>query len=745
MASKTKTPQDQIDSFWSTFITKNPGKVTAVFPPSLTTSLLARPSSSPSSPTAPTSKKNFGAGYEAAANECRNRVARLVRDCMRTNTKFTDFDFDVRGDGGNCLVGLTWTPPAERASAGRVEDALDTLQRNQVLGGDVALPVDVGVLRKVLAGAPVDDDADLRATFDPDPRSAHRVDWIYEDPQFEVEGFSSSDIMQGANSSDCWWLSAVATICHRRDLMDKICVARNEACGVYGFVFYRDGAWISTVVDDVLFLTAPDFATIGGGDLCDPSNSAMHKYKKLHQTGSEALFFAACRDANETWLPLLEKAYAKVHGDYNAICGGSVGEGVEDLTGGVNSAIGLEDVLFKDHLWKELLNEDKHFVFGLDILDQVSVNAKNGLANAHAYSLLQAREETGEDGKKVRLVKIRNPWGERGDDGVGEWGGPWSDGSKEWTPYWLTKLNYRFENDGVFWMTFKDMLNTFTNLYRTRLFDDQWTVTQEWTSVSVSWLTGYLQKKFIIKVKETGTVVLVLQQIDTRYFRGLEGEYSFLLHFILQKQDAAAGDYICRVRPKAENFASSNRSVSCEVELEPGVYEVLPKITAQKDDEKPPVEAVVRALARRKPQKLRQVGLSFDLAHAKALRPVAGTVGGPAETAEGEWEDEEEEGEDEDDDEEDEEGDGEEKPEKDGEEANDDENGEEESPGDVEAGAQQEAEVEGGGDDEDDDEDEAPWNAVCVIGLRVYSEDAGLTIQLAEPKDAEEESSLIFG
>lgn len=36
-----------------------------------------------------------------------------------------------------------------------------------------------------------------------------------------------------------------------------------------------------------------------------------------------------------SWLPLLEMACAKAHGDFAAIEGGFTGEGIEDLTGGV--------------------------------------------------------------------------------------------------------------------------------------------------------------------------------------------------------------------------------------------------------------------------------------------------------------------------------------------------------------------------------------------------------------------------
>lgn len=70
-------------------------------------------------------------------------------------------------------------------------------------------------------------------------------------------------------------------------------------------------------------------------------------YRKVYQSNSSALYFAQCQHPQETWLPLLEKCYAKAHGDYAAIEGGFGGEGIEDLTGGVTSEIFTTDILDK--------------------------------------------------------------------------------------------------------------------------------------------------------------------------------------------------------------------------------------------------------------------------------------------------------------------------------------------------------------------------------------------------------------
>jgi hypothetical protein len=85
------------------------------------------------------------------------------------------------------------------------------------------------------------------------------------------------------------------------------------------------------------------------------------------------------------------------------------------------------------------------------------------------------------------------------------------------------------------------------------------------------------------------------------------------LHFVLQEQGCEAGDHIVRAR----GAWFGNRSISAEVDLEAGIYEVVPKIEAFRDADAPAVEEVVVKVAERNPQKLRQIGLNYDIANAK--------------------------------------------------------------------------------------------------------------------------------
>lgn len=405
-----QTPQEVLSEFWDKFHSKKQGKVTSIFPRSLYRSVLP-----PDYPAGARSSRNAAESYEAAAKECREKVKRIVRECNRTNEKFTDPDFDIEHDeDSNCLNGLVTqgggdaeTAPESRptVSAWEVKNSLETLAQSQVLGGSGRIGVDANALSRIIG-------SDGPEGFFPgasggswaNPGSIHRVDWIFESPQFTINGYSSSDIKQGGNG-DCWWLAAVATIAHRKDLMEKVCVARDEDCGVYGFVFQRDGEWVSTVIDDNLYLDETDFDYFG--DVYDATGRKARRHRKEKQTGSEALYFARCEDPNETWLPLLEKAYAKVHGDFEAISGGWPGEAVEDMTGGVTSTLESNRILSKDKLWKELVNTEGEYVFAVAAMGQGWDWKRSGLALGHAYSILQSREEVGEDGTKVRLVQIR--------------------------------------------------------------------------------------------------------------------------------------------------------------------------------------------------------------------------------------------------------------------------------------------------------------------------------------------------
>lgn len=72
---------------------------------------------------------------------------------------------------------------------------------------------------------------------------------------------------------------------------------------------------------------------------------------------------------------------------------------------------------------------------------------------------------------------------------------------------------------------------------------------------------------------------------------------------------------LCQVRT---THKYDTRSANCELELEAGTYEVLPKITAERNTHRKTTGKMVSTWADKNPEKLRQIGMQYDAAHAKA-------------------------------------------------------------------------------------------------------------------------------
>uniref|UniRef100_G3P5X1 Calpain-3 n=1 Tax=Gasterosteus aculeatus aculeatus TaxID=481459 RepID=G3P5X1_GASAC len=293
-------------------------------------------------------------------------------------------------------------------------------------------------------------------------------DEICENPQFIIDGAKRTDICQG-ELGDCWLLAAIACLTVNEKLLYRVIPPdqsfTDNYAGIFHFQFWRYGEWIDVIVDDRI------------------------------PTCNNHLVFTKSFRKNEFWSALLEKAYAKLHGSYEALKGGNTLEAMEDFTGGVTEFFDLPEAPKELYsIMRKALERGSLMGCSIDALSATEQETRTdqGLVRGHAYSIIGLAECDGvEKDTTIRLIRLRNPWG------WVLWKGPWSANSTEWSTISIAdkdNLIKQTVQESEFWMSFADFTRNFTKLEMCNLTPDALGCDerQSWT-VSVNegrWVRG---------------------------------------------------------------------------------------------------------------------------------------------------------------------------------------------------------------------------------------------------------------
>ncbi|XP_008486255.2 calpain-C-like, partial [Diaphorina citri] len=243
---------------------------------------------------------------------------------------------------------------------------------------------------------------------------------------------------------DKWLVSCLGVLYLSKGLFYRVVPADqsfsspDQYAGVFRFRLWWCGEWVEVLVDDRL-------PTVNG-----------------------KLAFLQSVHSDQFWPGLLEKAYAKLHGSYEALKYGTMLDGLADLTGGITESISIrQDPTSSGRLLNKLLDMTSLITCTVQSSQPQptrpnSEKLANGIQIGINYRLYALERIETYDGEPVQLVKLRNPLG-----GGGEYIGAWSRDSSNWdavSAHDKETLGVRHLADGEFWISYADFLKAFTHL-----------------------------------------------------------------------------------------------------------------------------------------------------------------------------------------------------------------------------------------------------------------------------------------
>uniref|UniRef100_H2ZXK7 Calpain-2 catalytic subunit n=1 Tax=Latimeria chalumnae TaxID=7897 RepID=H2ZXK7_LATCH len=386
---------------------------------------------------------------------------------------------------------------------------------------------------------------------------------------------------------DCWLLAAIASLTLNKEVLERVVPGEqsfeDNYAGIFHFQFWQYGEWVDVVIDDRL------------------------------PTKDGKLLFVHSAEGNEFWSALLEKAYSKLNTSYEALSGGSTTEGFEDFTGGIAERYELAKPppnLFK--ILKKALQRGSLLGCSIDITSSADSEAVTfqKLVKGHAYSLTGA-DEVNFRGQQVKLIRVRNPWGQV------EWTGAWSDNCDHPSPlprHLKLQCTETQCNQTHFWkMSYDDFRCHFSrvevcNLTPDTLTNDEY---KKWslTKYYGTWRRGssaggcrnfpntfWMNPQFVIKLNETDddpdddeedgcTFLIGLIQKNRRRMRKMGQDMETIGFAIYDVPDEYAGQTAMHLRrnfflhhaatARSETFINL-REISSRFKLPSGEYLIVP-------------------------------------------------------------------------------------------------------------------------------------------------------------------------
>jgi hypothetical protein len=380
--------------------------------------------------------------------------------------------------------------------------------------------------------------ASVRDTLRPSGRDPWRV--------FPAAGARAQDIEQG-ELGDCWFLSVVSVIAHRNpQLIERLFLVRDvNPEGVFALRLWCDGVWTPFLID-------ANFPAVNRG---------------------RTLKYGRCKNGDALWVPLLEKAYAKMHGSYESINAGRCEEAFYDLTGKPCTTLPLNgEALAK----RQADGDDEPFVRMLSFDGSACIMAAScgvaerkdeatarGLRNGHAYSVLQVVVCVA---TRRRLVKLRNPWGHSKFKGTQ----PPAAGSTNADDRDTQQRNT--DQGGIFWMDWHDFSAYFSEVTVcvTRPFVVELSSAPRCSAAS-SYLPAAPQQPRGALVFRVGRATALHVLAVQKSVRHASNDRYFDAMLLLVRVDGAGGPRVVCASPSL-----CSRVVFLEHMADPGAYCVLP-------------------------------------------------------------------------------------------------------------------------------------------------------------------------